>query len=290
MRARWLIALVLAASACRSGGPAVRTRPAPRRRGPAAAARQEGQRGGGGGRLVRAQAAARRAAARPRSWCARRSGAARPSRASRCASSVDGGTLYSEGKVLVTDAAGRTRDRLTARDVRATSPSTPAAPSTGSACPLRTPDAAELARTGARRARSRAGPGPRAGSLAPERVLARPLDRLAPLRGRVDLPADPARSVVRPRDLDEVRGAACLRARAPPRADLPHGGHLALGPGRHRRHPGGAGARLEGASASSTAAARVWSQPGVVGGLPQPPAGAAARAGWAPIPPRSTPA
>lgn len=115
MRARVLVALVLAAAACRSAGPSRPSEPHPEREeGPpplpvkraseevvVAAWSEPKQLPAGGGQsqiLVRAQ---------------KRGGT--PFSGVEVRIQVSGGTLYSKGKVLITDAAGRTRDRLTAR-------------------------------------------------------------------------------------------------------------------------------------------------------------------------------
>ena len=113
MRGRWLIALALAASACRSGGSG-RPPAAPSEEGPpplpvkkaseevvVAAWSEPKQLPAAGGQsqiLVRAQ---------------KRGGT--PFAGVEVRIQASGGTLYSQGKVLITDAAGRTRDRLTAR-------------------------------------------------------------------------------------------------------------------------------------------------------------------------------
>jgi hypothetical protein len=119
VRARFLVALALAAAACRSGAP---SRPpdrpaephAEREDGPpplpvkkaseevvVAAWSEPKQLPTGGGQsqiLIRAQ---------------KRGGT--PFEGVEVRIQVSGGTLYSKGKVLITDAGGRTRDRLTAR-------------------------------------------------------------------------------------------------------------------------------------------------------------------------------
>ena len=118
MRARYLVALVLVAAACRSGAPnRPPDRPAEprpeREEGPpplpvkkaseevvVAAWSEPKQLPTGGGQsqiLVRAQ---------------KRGGT--PFEGVEVRIQVSGGTLYSKGKVLITDAGGRTRDRLTA--------------------------------------------------------------------------------------------------------------------------------------------------------------------------------
>lgn len=118
MRARWVVALVLAAAGCRSAGPERPPEhpehPVQREEGPpplpvkkaseevvVAAWAEPKQLPAAGGQsqiLVRAQ---------------KRGGIPFPGVEVRI--QVSGGSLYSKGKVLVTDAAGRTRDRLTAR-------------------------------------------------------------------------------------------------------------------------------------------------------------------------------
>jgi hypothetical protein len=115
MRARVLVAVMLAAAACRSGGPSrPPEQPSVREEGPpplpvkkaseevvVAAWSEPKQLPVGGGQsqiLVRAQ---------------KRGGT--PFSGVEVRIQVSGGTLYSQGKVLITDAAGRTRDRLTAR-------------------------------------------------------------------------------------------------------------------------------------------------------------------------------
>ena len=119
MKARVLVALVLAATACRSGAPSrppagAPEHPAEREEGPpplpvkkaseevvVAAWSEPKQLPAGGGQsqiLVRAQ---------------KRGGT--PFSGIEVRIRVSGGSLYSKGKVLITDAAGRTRDRLTAR-------------------------------------------------------------------------------------------------------------------------------------------------------------------------------
>jgi len=113
MRARFLVALMLAAAACRSAGPS-RPPEHPAEEGPpplpvkkaseevvVAAWSEPKLLPAGGGQsqiLVRAQ---------------KRGGT--PFAGVEVRIQVSGGTLYSKGKVLITDTAGRTRDRLTAR-------------------------------------------------------------------------------------------------------------------------------------------------------------------------------
>ena len=113
MRARFLVALVLAVAACRSAGPSRPPEP-PAEEGPpplpvkkaseevvVAAWSEPKLLPAGGGQsqiLVRAQ---------------KRGGT--PFAGVEVRIQVSGGTLYSKGKVLITDTAGRTRDRLTAR-------------------------------------------------------------------------------------------------------------------------------------------------------------------------------
>jgi hypothetical protein len=119
VKARVLVAVVLAAAACRSGAPArppgqPPEHPVEREEGPpplpvkkaseevvVAAWSEPKQLPAGGGQsqiLVRAQ---------------KRGGT--PFSGIEVRIQVSGGTLYSKGKVLITDASGRTRDRLTAR-------------------------------------------------------------------------------------------------------------------------------------------------------------------------------
>ena len=162
----------------------------------------------------------------------------------------------------MTDAAGRTRDRLTTRSSAHITLN-----AGGTVYRFRVPVAApalELARAGAR-ARRRPRPRPRGGARA--RARARPAHRpRGALRRRVDLPDDPAgrRAPARPRR--GARASSPTRARSGRHLTFRTAGHLALRAGRDRRHPGRARPPSGRTTASSTTGRRVWSQPGVVGG------------------------
>ena len=221
-----------------------------------------------GRRLGRAEAAAARGRPGPDPGAAPEARGP-PSRAWRCACEGPG-ALYSGGKVLVTDALGPTRDRLTTRHDRRPSPSTPGARATGSACPSGAPSRSA---TGAP-ARCRARPGPRRGPRA-ARVLSRPIDRLARSVDASIYRLIPQAWCARATSTRCGALFAYARRKRPP-PDVPRRGHVALRPGGDRRHPGGAGAPFWNGARPGRGRARLGAARRR-GRLPQPPARALRR-------------